>query len=138
MERYFLTLNCAFTLIYRILTMASLLVSYISMLVHWPSRLYKYCDLNCTTNVAKVQIPVATPTGKGEKKQAWMQFMSAVGSLYTLKKILSRERHSTSLWSKVICINSIQKCLKTKKKGFSLKLTISVKWTYKRRCFCMQ
>lgn len=115
MEWYFLTLNCGFTLIYKILTMASLVVRCISMLVHWPSRLCKYCDLNCTTTVAKVQISVATPTGKEKSKLVRNLCLQLVHCIHW-KKISSGEWHSTSFWSNVICINSIQKCLK--KKGF--------------------
>lgn len=84
-----LTLNCGFTLIYKILTKASLAVSCISMLVHWPSRLYKYCDLNCTTNVAKVQISVATPTGK-EKTSLYTIYVCSCFTVHIEKNLVKR------------------------------------------------
>lgn len=108
-----LTLNCGFTLIYKILTKASLAVSCISMLVHWPSRLYKYCDLNCTTNMAKVQISVATPTGK-EKTSLYTIYVCSCFTVHIEKNLIKRglirvkhnvyQQHSKTFkkWKKLI------------------------------------
>lgn len=118
-----LTLNCGFTLIYKILTKASLAVSCISMLVHWPSRLYKYCDLNCTTNMAKVQISVATPTGK-EKTSLYTIYVCSCFTVHIEKNLVKE----ALLGSNIMCINSIQKRLKNGKNLFFLKLIIAAKW----------
>lgn len=85
------------------------------MLVHWPSCLYKHCDLNCTTNVAKVQISVATPTGKEKNKLVHNLCLQLFHCIHW--KTLSREWHSALLGSNVMCTSSIQIWLKNRIKN---------------------